>query len=225
VLVVDDEVWLAEAIALSLEDEGWSVRTVHRGRDVVSVVQEFLPDVIVLDIMLPDIDGFEVVSRLRGARNEVRVLFLTAKDSDSDRVAGLKLGGDDYLTKPFGIDELLVRAQILGRSSPRLSAMGQASRLVVADLELDEESREVTRGGARIDLTPTEFQLLRYLMTNARRVLTRDQILTHVWGMDFGASSNLVDMYVSYLRKKIDKGREPLIITVRATGFVLKPPA
>jgi two-component system OmpR family response regulator len=225
VLVVDDEAALAEAVGLAFTQDGWQARAVHRGRDVLFAVREFQPDVVVLDVMLPDIDGFEVLSRLRDARDDVRVLFLTARDASEDRLAGLTGGGDDYLTKPFGIEELLARARILARTSPRVQSAATSSRLVVADLELDEDTHEVTRGGDRIDLTNTEFELLRYLMRNARRVLARDRILTNVWGMDFGASSNLVDMYVSYLRRKIDAGREPLLQTVRGAGYVLKPPS
>ena len=225
VLVVDDEQALAEAVAIAFRGDGWDTHTVHRGRDVLFAARDFHPDVVVLDVMLPDIDGFEVLSRLRDARDDVRVLFLTARDSNEDRLAGLTQGGDDYLTKPFGIQELIARARILARTSSRVVASPRAQRLVVADLELDEDSHVVTRGGDRIDLTATEFELLRYLMRNARRVLGRDRILTNVWGMDFGASSNLVDMYVSYLRRKIDAGREPLLQTVRGTGYVLKPPS
>ncbi|PZE30036.1 MULTISPECIES: response regulator transcription factor [unclassified Curtobacterium] len=224
VLVVDDEVALAQAIGLAFTADGWSTHAVHRGRDVLFAAREFQPDVVVLDVMLPDIDGFEVLSRLRDARDDARVLFLTAKDAHEDRIAGLTGGGDDYLTKPFGIEELLVRARILARTSSRVVADGGPARLVVEDLELDEDTHAVTRGGEGIDLTATEFELLRYMMRNARRVLTRDRILTNVWGMDFGASSNLVDMYVSYLRRKVDAGREPLLQTVRGTGYVLRPP-
>jgi two-component system, OmpR family, response regulator len=225
VLVVDDEEALADAIRIAFEDDGWATRMVHRGRDVLFAAREFQPDVIVLDVMLPDIDGFEVLSRLRDARDDVRVLFLTAKDAASDRVAGLVGGGDDYLTKPFGVEELIARARILARTSVRVVEGPGSARLEVGDLVLDEDDRTVSRGGAPIELTSTEFELLRYLARNANRVLTRDKILTNVWGMDFGASSNLVDMYVSYLRRKVDVDREPLIHTVRGTGYVLRPPA
>ncbi|NUU50292.1 response regulator transcription factor [Curtobacterium luteum] len=222
VLVVDDEHALADAVALAFEGDGWAVRAVHRGRDVLFAAREFQPDVIVLDVMLPDIDGFEVLERLRDARDDVRVLFLTARDAPEDRLAGLTGGGDDYLTKPFGIAELLVRARILARTSARVAAAGPAG-LVVGDLHLDEDARTVVRGGAALDLTPTEYELLRYLARNANRVLSREHILASVWGMDFGASSNLVDMYVSYLRKKLDAGREPMLQTVRGAGYVLRP--
>nr|WP_307360537.1 response regulator transcription factor [Curtobacterium flaccumfaciens] len=221
-LVVDDEHALADAVALAFAGDGWAVRSVHRGRDVLFAAREFQPDVIVLDVMLPDIDGFEVLERLRDARDGVRVLFLTARDAPEDRLAGLT-GGDDYLTKPFGIEELLVRARILARTSARVAAAGASTELVVGDLRLDEDARTVSRDGDPIELTPTEYELLRHLARNANRVLSREQLLASVWGMDFGTSSNLVDMYVSYLRKKLDVGREPMLQTVRGAGYVLRP--
>jgi len=220
-LVVDDEHALADAVRLAFEADGWSVHAVHRGRDVLFAARDFQPDVIVLDVMLPDIDGFQVLDRLRDARDDVRVLFLTARDSSEDRLAGLTRGGDDYLTKPFGVAELLVRARILARTSARVAST--PSGIVVGDMVLDEDARTVTRSGSPIELTPTEFELLRYLARNANRVLSREHILTNVWGMDFGSSSNLVDMYVSYLRKKLDVGRSPLVQTVRGAGYVLRP--
>ncbi|WIB59580.1 response regulator transcription factor [Curtobacterium sp. MCLR17_007] len=221
-LVVDDEHALADAARQAFEADGWSVRAVHRGRDVQFAAREFQPDVIVLDVMLPDIDGFQVLERLRDARDDVRVLFLTARDSSEDRLAGLTRGGDDYLTKPFGVAELLVRARILARTSARVAATAPVG-ITVGDLVLDEDSRTVTRGGEAIELTPTEFELLRHLARNANRVLSREHLLANVWGMDFGSSSNLVDMYVSYLRRKIDAGRSPLVQTVRGAGYVLRP--
>ena len=224
VLVVDDEHTLAEAVGLAFAADGWAVQTVHRGRDVLFAARAGQPDVIVLDVMLPDIDGFTVLDRLRDARDDVRVLFLTARDAAEDRLAGLTRGGDDYLTKPFGIDELVARARILARTSARVAASTAADTgVVVGDLRLDEETRTVSRGDDPIDLTPTEYELLRHLARNANRVLSREHLLAHVWGMDFGSSSNLVDMYVSYLRKKVDAGREPLIHTVRGAGYVLRP--
>ncbi|MDM7886208.1 response regulator transcription factor [Curtobacterium citri] len=223
VLVVDDEHALAEAVALAFAGDGWAVRAVHRGRDVLFAAREFQPDVVVLDVMLPDIDGFEVLDRLRDARDDVRVLFLTARDAPEDRLAGLTGGGDDYLTKPFGIEELLVRARILARTTARVALHGGSVGLVVGDLTVDEDARTATRGGEPLDLTPTEYELLRHLARNQNRVLSRDQLLANVWGMDFGAASNLVDMYVSYLRKKLDVGREPMLQTVRGAGYVLRP--
>jgi two-component system, OmpR family, response regulator len=221
-LVVDDEHALADAVRLAFEADGWSVQAVHRGRDVLFAAREFQPDVIVLDVMLPDIDGFEVLDRLRDARDDVRVLFLTARDSSEDRLAGLTRGGDDYLTKPFGVFELLARARILARTSPRVISAARSTS-VVGDLRIDEDTRAVSRGGQVIELTPTEYELLRYFVRNPNRVLSREHLLTHVWGMDFGSSSNLVDMYVSYLRKKIDVDRTPMLHTVRGAGYALRP--
>jgi two-component system OmpR family response regulator len=222
VLVVDDEHALAEAVGLAFTADGWAVQTVHRGRDVLFAARQTQPDVIVLDVMLPDLDGFTVLDRLRDARDDVRVLLLTARDAPEDRLAGLTRGGDDYLTKPFGIDELVARARILARTSARVAATRADSGLTVGDLRLDEETRTVSRGTETLDLTPTEYELLRHLTRNANRVLSREHLLAHVWGMDFGSSSNLVDMYVSYLRKKVDAGREPMIHTVRGAGYVLR---
>jgi two-component system OmpR family response regulator len=221
-LVVDDEHALADAVRLAFEADGWAVQSVHRGRDVLFAARGFRPDVIVLDVMLPDIDGFEVLERLRDARDDVRVLFLTARDSSEDRLVGLTRGGDDYLTKPFGVSELLARARILARTSDRVVSAGR-SATVVGDLRLDEDTRTVSRDGQVIALTPTEYELLRYFVRNANRVLSREHLLTQVWGMDFGSSSNLVDMYVSYLRKKIDAGRTPMLQTVRGAGYALRP--
>ena len=223
VLVVDDEELLAEAVGLAFESDGWDVRTLNRGREVLFTAREFAPDVIVLDIMMPDLDGFEVLSRVRNDREETRVLFLTAMDSQQDRVAGLVAGGDDYVTKPFSIAELIARARSLARSSTGVTMDPHEARLIVGDLQLDEETRETFRGGESIDLTTTEFDLLRYFVRNPRRVLSKEQILTDVWGFDFGATSNVVEMYVSYLRRKIDAGRDPMIHTVRGAGYILKP--
>jgi two-component system OmpR family response regulator len=223
VLVVDDEVLLAEAVALAFQSDGWDVQMATRGRDVLFLARDFQPDVIVLDIMLPDIDGLEVLARVRSARQEARVLFLTAKDAQQDRITGLTVGGDDYVTKPFSIDELIARARGLARSSVGVSTDASEARLIVGDLELDEASHEVARAGERIELTATEFELLRYFVRNPRRVLSKDQILAQVWGFDFGATSNLVEMYVSYLRRKIDSGRDPMLQTVRGAGYILKP--
>ncbi|NEN05136.1 response regulator transcription factor [Diaminobutyricibacter tongyongensis] len=223
VLVVDDEELLAEAVGLAFESDGWDVRTLNRGREVLFTAREFAPDVIVLDIMMPDLDGFDVLSRVRNDREEARVLFLTAMDSQQDRLAGLVAGGDDYVTKPFSIAELIARARSLARSSTGVTMDPGEARLIVGDLQLDEESRQTFRGGDLIELTATEFDLLRYFARNPRRVLSKEQILTDVWGFDFGATSNVVEMYVSYLRRKIDAGREPMIHTVRGAGYILKP--
>jgi two-component system OmpR family response regulator len=179
--------------------------------------------VVVLDVMLPDVEGFEVLQRMRRDGHNAPVLFLTARDATEDRVRGLTLGGDDYVTKPFSLEELVARLHALLRRS----GFGEGSRdqlLVVADLTMDEDAREVRRGGDLVELTKTEFELLRYLMLNPRRVLTKAQILDRVWNYDFGGQANVVELYIGYLRRKIDKGREPLIHTVRGVGYVLRPP-
>ena len=222
VLVVDDEVNLTELLAMAMRYEGWEIRSAHAGAEAVRVAREFRPDAVVLDWMLPDFDGLEVLRRLRGDDPNIPVLFLTAKDAVADRVAGLTAGGDDYVTKPFSLEEVVARVRGLMRRTA--VATGQASSLlVVGDLTLDEDSHEVTRGGVEITLTATEFELLRYLMRNPRRVLSKAQILDRVWNYDFGGQANVVELYISYLRKKIDVGRSPMIHTMRGAGYVLKP--
>jgi two-component system OmpR family response regulator len=222
VLVVDDEAALAELVSMALRFEGWSVRCAGDGVSAVRESKGFRPDAVVLDIMLPDLDGLEVLRRLRLEQPEVPVLFLTAKDAVEDRIAGLTVGGDDYVTKPFSVEELVLRVRSLLRRSNSV-ASATSSQLVVGELTLDEDSREVRRGGHEIQLTATEFELLRYLMRNPRRVLSKAQILDRVWEYDFGGQANIVELYISYLRKKIDAGREPMIHTMRGAGYVLRP--
>ncbi len=222
VLVVDDESTLSDLLSMALRYEGWDVRTAADGLSAVRVAREFRPDAVVLDVMLPDFDGLEVLRRLRGETPDVPVLFLTAKDAVEDRVAGLTAGGDDYVTKPFSLEELVARLRGLMRRSGMAAAARQGSELVVGDLVLDEDSHEVRRGDDIVELTATEFELLRYLMRNPRRVLSKAQILDRVWHYDFGGQSNVVELYISYLRKKIDLGRQPMIHTVRGAGYVLK---
>jgi len=221
VLVVDDEATLSELLAMALRYEGWEVRSAADGSSAVRAAREFRPDAVVLDVMLPDFDGLEVLRRLRADSPEVPVLFLTAKDAVEDRIAGLTAGGDDYVTKPFSLEELVARLRGLLRRSG-MTASRNDSELVVGDLVLDEDSHEVRRDGAEIELTATEFELLRFLMRNPRRVLSKSQILDRVWNYDFGGQSNVVELYISYLRKKIDVGRSPMIHTVRGAGYVLK---
>ncbi len=224
VLVVDDEPTLAEVLASVLRYEGWEVRTAADGSSAVRTAREFQPDAVVLDVMLPDFDGLEVLRRLRAASPHVCVLFLTARDAVEDRIAGITAGGDDYVTKPFSLEEVLARLRgLLRRAGIARSAAGGV--LEVGDLTMDEDAREVCRGGQIIDLTATEFELLRYLMLNPRRVLSKAQILDRVWHYDFGGQAHVVELYISYLRKKIDAGREPMIGTVRGVGYVLRPPA
>ncbi|MGN9906829.1 response regulator transcription factor [Phytohabitans sp. LJ34] len=222
VLVVDDEATLTDLLSMALRYEGWQVRSAANGMAAVRVAKEFEPDAVVLDIMLPDLDGLEVLRRLRGVRPDVPVLFLTARDAVEDRVAGLTAGGDDYVTKPFSLEEVVARLRALMRRAGVGTTRDDAV-LVVGDLSLDEDSHEVRRGGDLVSLTATEFELLRYLMRNPRRVLSKAQILDRVWHYDFGGQANVVELYISYLRKKIDAGRPPMIHTLRGAGYVLKP--
>jgi two-component system OmpR family response regulator len=222
VLVVDDEVNIAELLTMALRYEGWETSVAHTGSKAVSVATEVRPDAVVLDVMLPDFDGMEVLRRLRGRLPDVPVLFLTARDAVEDRVAGLTAGGDDYVTKPFSLEEVVARLRGLMRRAGATSRR-ESSVLTVGDLTLDEDSHEVRRGGGEISLTATEFELLRFLMRNPRRVLSKAQILDRVWNYDFGGQANVVELYISYLRKKVDAGREPMIHTMRGAGYVLKP--
>ena len=222
VLVVDDEPNLTELVSMALRYEGWEVRTAASGVQAVRTAKEFAPDVVVLDMMLPDFDGMEVLRRMRSEDPAVPVLFLTAKDAVEDRVAGLTAGGDDYVTKPFSLEEVVARLRALMRRTA-VSADDAGSVLTVGDLTMDEDSHEVVRGGTEIQLTATEFELLRYLMRNPKRVLSKAQILDRVWHYDFGGQANVVELYISYLRKKIDAGRSPMIHTMRGVGYVLKP--
>ena len=212
---------LNELLSLALRYEGWEVRSAADGATALRLARDFHPDVVILEVTLPDLDGLEVLRRLHADQPGLPVLFLTARDAVADRVAGLAAGGDDYVTKPFSIEELVARLRALLRRAAVTADSG--SRLIVGDLLLDEDSREVERGGELIVLTHTEFELLRYFMRNPRRVLSRAQILDRVWNYDFGGQSNVVELYVSYLRKKIDVGREPMIHTIRGAGYVLKP--
>ena len=222
VLVVDDEPNIAELLRMALRYEGWDVETALTGSKAVAAAKKFSPDAVVLDMMLPDLDGMEVLRRLRADSADVPVLFLTAKDAIEDRVAGLTAGGDDYVTKPFSLEEVVARLRALMRRTTVRTDEG-SSLLVVGDLTMDEDSHEVTRAGAEVHLTATEFELLRYLMRNPKRVLSKAQILDRVWNYDFGGQANVVELYISYLRKKIDAGHAPMIHTMRGVGYVLKP--
>jgi two-component system, OmpR family, response regulator len=222
VLVVDDEPSLAELLASVLRYEGWEIRTAADGGSAVRTARKFQPDAIVLDIMLPDVDGIEVLRRVRTMLPDVCVLFLTARDSVEDRVSGITAGGDDYVTKPFSLEEVVARLRGLLRRAG-MARVTSSTELTVADLTIDEDAREVRRGGDLIELTATEFELLRFMMRNPRRVLSKARILDRVWNYDFGGQAHVVELYISYLRKKIDAGRDPLIHTVRGVGYVLKP--
>lgn len=222
VLTVDDESSLTELLSMALRYEGWEVSTAASGLEAVQVARQVRPDAIVLDIMLPDFDGLEVMRRIRAEQPDVPVIFLTAKDALDDRINGLTAGGDDYVTKPFSLEEVVLRLRALLRRAGVATA-DTSAQIIVGDLVLDEDSHEVTRAGAPITLTSTEFELLRFLMHNPKRVLSKGQILDRVWSYDFGGRSNIVELYISYLRKKIDNGREPMIHTLRGAGYVLKP--
>ena len=221
VLVVDDEPNITELLAMALRYEGFDVRSAGDGHDALKAVAEFKPALVVLDIMLPDIDGLEVLRRLGDTNRRPPVIFLTARDSTEDKVKGLTVGGDDYVTKPFSIEELIARVRVVLR---RHGAAGESEILRCADLEMDEEAHEVHRAGRLIELTPTEYRLLRYLMLNSGRVLTRSQLLDHVWSYDFGGDSSVLETYISYLRRKVDATSPPLIHTVRGVGYALRPP-
>jgi len=222
ILVVDDESNITDLVATALRYEGYHVETAGSGRTAISTAASFGPDLIVLDVMLPDLDGFEVVRRLGNGGSRVPVLFLTARDATEDKIRGLTAGGDDYVTKPFSLAELVARVQaVLRRAGPHAN---RTARLEFADLELDDDTREVWRAQHSIELTATEFKLLRYLMLNPRRVLSKAQILDHVWNYDFGGDANVVETYISYLRKKIDALGPPLIHTIRSAGYSLRLP-
>ncbi|MGW2816295.1 response regulator transcription factor [Streptomyces sp. NPDC001415] len=222
ILVVDDEPDLTEVLSGALRSEGWEVRSAADGASALSTASAFRPDAVVLDWMLPDLDGLHVLRAMRAGLPDVCVLFLTARDSVEDRIAGITAGGDDYVTKPFSLEEVLARLRGLLRRAGMAREPG-GNRLVVGDLVMDEDAMEVSRAGRLVDLSRTEFELLRFLMRNPRRVLSKDQILDRVWSYDFGGRAHIVELYISYLRKKIDAGRAPLIRTVRGVGYVLKP--
>jgi len=222
VLVVDDEPNILDVISMALRYESFEVATAANGREALAGVREFRPHVILLDIMLPDMEGFEVARRLGADRAGIPIIFLTARDTTEDKVRGLTMGGDDYVTKPFSLEELVARIRAILRRSGLEN--GHSSNLTFDDLELDDDTREVTRDGRHIDLTDTEYRLLRYLMSNPRRVLTRAQILDHVWNYDFGGDARVLETYISYLRKKVDAEGPALIHTVRGVGYSLRLP-
>jgi two-component system response regulator TrcR len=223
VLLVDDERALTNLVRMALQYEGWEIDVAHNAREAIDKYHASAPDLLVLDIMLPDQDGIGVLQEIRKSGTYTPTLFLTARDSVDDRVTGLTAGGDDYMTKPFSLEELVARLRGLLRRSAYLTPTDDEI-LEVGDLRLQASSRTVTRGGEEIALTATEFELLRYLMRNPRRALSRKEILQRVWNYDFGGRTSIVDLYVSYLRRKIDAGREPMIHTVRGVGYLLRSP-
>jgi two-component system OmpR family response regulator len=222
VLVVDDEPNITELVAMALRYEGFTVKTAASGRAAITAVAQFTPALVILDVMLPDIDGMEVLRRLNSSGSRVPIIFLTARDATEDKVHGLTIGGDDYVTKPFSVEELMARVRVVLRRHGGAGA--EDGKLTLADLELDDEAHEVRRHGHAIDLTNTEYRLLRYLLVNAGRVLTRTQILDHVWHYDFGGDASVLETYVSYLRRKVDRYDPRLIQTVRGVGYVLRTP-
>ncbi|MDX6722516.1 MAG: two-component system, OmpR family, response regulator [Solirubrobacteraceae bacterium] len=222
VLVVDDEPNIVDVISMALTFQGFSVESAGTGAAALAAVASFRPHLIVLDVMLPDMEGFDVAQRLGAQRARVPIIFLTARDATDDKIRGLTLGGDDYVTKPFSLEELVARIRSILRRSGL--AEPESSRLTFEDLELDEDAHEVSRAGEIVDLTATEYRLLRYLMLNPRRVLTRAQLLEHVWEYDFGGDARVLETYVSYLRKKLDAHGPPLIQTVRGVGYALRQP-
>ena len=225
ILVVDDEEHITELLAMGLGFNGFEVERVASGRAALDAIDKRKPDLVVLDVMLPDLTGFDVARRLRqaeGAGPRVPIIFLTARDATQDKVEGLRIGSDDYVTKPFSIEELIERVKAVLRRS---AGTGPGEhRLSYADLELDEDTRDVWRSGRLIELTPTEYRLLHYLLANARRVLTREQILEHVWDYNFAGNASVLETYISYLRHKVDAEGPPLIHTVRGVGYTLREP-
>ena len=222
ILVVDDEPNILDVLTMALRFQGFEVETAATGEQALTAAASFKPQLMVLDIMLPDMEGFEVARRLGAQRAQVPIVFLTARDATEDKIRGLSIGGDDYVTKPFSLEELIARIRTVLRRTGQDEA--DSSMLSFEDLELDDDTREVHRGGAPVELTATEYRLLRYLMLNPRRVLTRDQILNHVWDYDFGGDARVLETYVSYLRKKLDVHGPPLIHTVRSVGYALRAP-
>src|SRR3954464_9687145 len=223
VLVVDDEPNIVDVVSMALRFQGFEVESAGTGADALAAVERFRPQLMVLDVMLPDMEGFEVAERLGAQRGQVPIIFLTARDATADKLRGLTSGGDDYVTKPFSLEELVARIRNILRRAGH--ATDDSSVLRFEDLELDEDTREVSRGGEPVELTATEFRLLRYLMLNPRRVLTRAQILDHVWEYDFGGDARVLETYISYLRKKLDGAGPPLIHTARGVGYALRAPA
>jgi two-component system, OmpR family, response regulator len=228
VLVVDDEASIRALLSATLRLTGFEVRVASGGQEALSAAAEFAPDLVVLDVMMPDLDGFAVARGLRAAGQPsgqpVPVLFLTARDSVEDRISGLTVGADDYVAKPFSLEEVVLRIRAILRRSRGEVQPADSAVLRYADLEMDEDAHEVRRGGRRIDLSPTEFNLLRYLLTNAGKVVSKAQILDRVWNYDFGGDGRIVESYVYYLRRKIDVVEPPLIHTIRGVGYALRAP-
>ena len=224
ILVVDDEPNIVELLAVSLRFQGFEVHTATSGPAALDRARETRPDAVILDVMMPGMDGFGVLRRLRADGIDAPALFLTARDRLEDKITGLTLGGDDYVTKPFSLEEVVARLRVILRRAGRGSDEPRSSRLRFADIELDEDTHEVWKGGELVALSPTEFTLLRYFVINAGTVLSKPKILDHVWRYDFGGDVNVVESYVSYLRRKIDTGDKRLLHTLRGVGYVLREP-
>ena len=225
ILVVDDERSISDLIATSLRFVGFEVETATNGSEALTVAEAFRPDAVVLDVMMPGMDGFEVCKKLRDDGQSIGVLFLTAKDTTEDKINGLTVGGDDYMTKPFSLEELIARLKAILRRTGSTPNTLDDEKILFADLELNEATHEVHRAGVQLELSPTEFTLLRYLLINADRVVSKSQILDHVWQYDFRGDAGIVETYISYLRKKVDAIEPPLIHTVRGVGYRLRLPA
>lgn len=223
VLVVDDEANISDLLKVSLKFQGFDVETADNGQDALALAETYQPDAFILDVMMPGMDGFTLLNKLRAAGHDVPALFLTAKDGVEDRIHGLTIGADDYVTKPFSLEEVITRLRVILR---RVSSEEEqeSSLITYEDITLDDDMHEVTKAGEIVDLSPTEFKLLRYLLVNAEVVLSKAKILDHVWNYDFGGDGNVVESYVSYLRRKIDKEEPHLIQTVRGVGYVLRKP-
>jgi two-component system OmpR family response regulator len=223
-LVVDDEPNILELLSASLRFAGFDVATATNGNEALRVAASYQPDLMVLDVMMPGLDGFEVVRRMRKDEQRVPVLFLTAKDATEDKVAGLTLGGDDYITKPFSLEEVIARIRAVLRRLASVGATTSSVRLAFGDIELDDDTHEVFKAGQPVTLSPTEFKLLRYFLQNPTRVLSKAQILDHVWDYSFDGDGNIIESYVCYLRRKLDRGEPRLIHTIRGIGYVMRIP-
>ncbi|MFD4367278.1 response regulator transcription factor [Rhodococcus sp. NPDC058521] len=224
ILVVDDEPNIVELLAVSLRFQGFEVETASTGAEGLDRARSFRPDALILDVMMPGMDGFGLIGRLRADGVDAPVLFLTAKDAVEDKVTGLTLGADDYVTKPFSLEEVVARLRVILRRSGKVPDDKRSARVTFADIELDDDTREVWKAGELVSLSPTEFTLLRYFMVNAGTVLSKPRILDHVWNYDFGGEVGVVESYVSYLRRKVDTGDTPLIHTLRGVGYVMREP-
>lgn len=224
VLVVDDEPNIVELLTVSLKFQGFDVETANSGAEALELARTSRPDACILDVMMPEMDGFELLSKLRAEGLDSPVLFLTAKDAVEDRIHGLTIGADDYVTKPFSLEEVITRLRVILRRGNVVDDSNQDSTLRYADLTLNDDTHEVTKAGEIVELSPTEFNLLRYLMLNAEVVVSKAKILDNVWHYDFGGDGNVVESYISYLRRKVDTGDVPLIHTVRGVGYVLRTP-